>query len=136
MYSWWALIYQEKGIFYLVNSLLKFNFDCYSCPLLFLYKAYQQIDSHMVKSIECNGLHKDKLTKMFAGKIHWKKALPLNWNKYRITFIIKITMPYVWRFLFNILGSFVPNKPHHTWLNDCETIMNVWGWCCGTSNFT
>ena len=65
-----------------------------------------------------------------------KKTLPLNWNKYRIRFIIKITIPYIWRFLLNIRGPFVPNNPHHTRLNDCETIMNFWGWCCGTSNFT
>ena len=80
----------------------------------FLYKAYQQIDLPMVKS---NAMVSTKTI----------SALPLNWNKYRIRFIITITIPYIWRFLFNILGPFVPDNPHHTWLNDCETIMNFLG---------
>ena len=43
VYSWWAQIQQEKGIFYLVNSLIKFNFDCYSCTLLFRIKHINKL---------------------------------------------------------------------------------------------
>ena len=51
----------------------------------------------------------------------------INWNKYRIRFIIRITIPYIWRFLFNILGPFVPNNPNHTWLKDCERLSWIFG---------
>ena len=46
------------------------------------------------------------------------------------------------RFLLNILGPFVPrnNLPQncfaHWFSHNWKTIMNIWRWCCGRSNFT
>ena len=50
----WALIEREKSIFYLANSLLKFDFDCYSWSQLHgmvLYEAYWNWLKLMVKTI-------------------------------------------------------------------------------------
>ena len=50
----WALIEREKSIFYLANSLLKFDFDCYSWSQLHgmvLYEAHWNWLKLMIKTI-------------------------------------------------------------------------------------
>ena len=77
------------------KKLIKVWFWLLFMSSTFLYKAYQQIDSHMVKS-----------NVMVSTKTNSQ-----SWNKYRIRFIVKITIPYIWRFLFNILGGAVASWP-------------------------
>ena len=55
--------------------LLKFDFDCYSCISTFLYKAHQQIGSHMVKSSAMVST-KTNSQRCLQGKFIDKRLLP------------------------------------------------------------
>ena len=55
------------------SSVWWFDFDCYSCPLLFCIKHINKLIHTWSKVMQWSPQRqtcKDKLAKMFAGKIH------------------------------------------------------------------